>query len=249
VPSSNAQPSKQLSSTVTTPTPTQISKRDSVQTSPESIAEREAARDRIRQKYAEHLNRRQVKKSSPSTTPSLAANSSPRATSAAKTPPLPRTNREDSYAPTSNPVDSPNTLDPAVRELDNAVKNINDAFLILRGHVAQVRSVAYSPDGKYIASGSDDKTVKIWDATTGTILRSLRGHSHSVTSVFFSPDGKFVMSSGKDRTVRVWDATTGDPVQRSAGVSCDGSPAAFSPDGKFLATANSRNITISKVSK
>jgi serine/threonine protein kinase len=223
----------------------------------ETIAEREAARERIRQKYADHLKSKEKKPSTlaantPSTsTEAPAGKSTPEALKDMNKKALPRTNREDNYAPTANPVESPNTVDPSATELANAARKAKgvEPFLILRGHIGNVRSVSFSPDGKTIASGSDDKTVKIWDAATGTILRSLRGHSATVTSVFFSPDGKTLISSGKDKTVRVWDAATGEALQRSPGVSCEGTPAAFSPDGKFLATTDSRNINISKVQR
>lgn len=223
----------------------------------ETVAEREAARERIRQKYADHLKSKEKKSSTlaantPSTsTEAPTGKSTPDALKDMNKKAPSRTNREDNYAPATNPVESPNTVDPSTTELVNAARKAKgvEPFLILRGHIGSVRSVSFSPDGKTIASGSDDKTVKIWDAATGTILRSLRGHSATVTSVFFSPDGKTLISSGKDKTVRVWDAATGEALQRSPGVSCEGTPAAFSPDGKFLATTDSRNINISKVQR
>lgn len=228
--------------------------------------EREAARKKIRSKYASHLS----KKSDGTSSNSIAANTNSGSASTTKsegksipnglkntlnsggsTQATPKTNRDDNYTPKSNPVDATNEVDPSATALESASRKAVGAepYLILRGHVANVRSVSYSPDGKLIASGSEDKTVKIWDASTGTVLRSLRGHGHSVTSVFFSPDSKFVISSGKDKTVRIWDVETGNAIQRSPGVSCEGSPAAFSPDGGFIATANNRNINISKVQK
>ncbi len=224
----------------------------------QSAAEREAARERIRQKYAGHLKNKSSKSGTLATnTPFSTSTDAPsgKATRDAlkdMNKKAPRTNREDNYAPATNPVaESPNTVDPSTTELTNAARKAKsvEPFLILRGHVGTVRSVSFSPDGKTIASGSDDKTVKIWDAATGTILRSLRGHSGTVTSVFFSPDGKTLISSGKDKTVRVWDAATGEAIQRSPGVSCEGTPAAFSPDGKFLATSDNRNINISKTQR
>lgn len=224
----------------------------------EANAERDAARERVRKKYADHL-RRKGTAAAPSTIAANTPKASTEEPSAKATPDAlkdmnkkaPRTNRTDNYAPATNPVESPDTIDPKANELTTALRKSKgvEPFLILRGHVGNVRSVSFSPDGKTIASGSDDKTVKIWDAATGTILRSLRGHSATVTSVFFSPDGKTLISSGKDKTVRVWDAATGEALQSSAGVSCEGTPAAFSPDGKFLATSDKRNINISKAQR
>jgi WD40 repeat protein len=80
----------------------------------------------------------------------------------------------------------------------------------LEGHTKLVTSVAFSPDGKRIVSGSNDNTVCIWDAETGAALREpLEGHTDRVTSVAFSPDGKRIVSSSLDKTVRIWDVETG----------------------------------------
>ena len=75
---------------------------------------------------------------------------------------------------------------------------------------AEVNSIAFSPDGSRIVSGSDDKTVRVWDTLTGQpALPPLEGHEASVWSVSFSPDGTRIVSGSEDCTARVWDAVTG----------------------------------------
>jgi len=88
----------------------------------------------------------------------------------------------------------------------------------LSGHTEEVYSVAFAPDGKTLASGSDDGTVKLWDVATGREVRTLSGHaavrtldgsSSWVSSVAFSPDGRILASGSVDNTVKLWDVATG----------------------------------------
>lgn len=79
----------------------------------------------------------------------------------------------------------------------------------LTGHRDWVRSLAVSPDGKWAASGSDDKTVKIWDLESGACRATLAGHTDDVMSVAITPDGTRVLSGSQDHTIRVWDASEG----------------------------------------
>jgi WD40 repeat protein len=79
----------------------------------------------------------------------------------------------------------------------------------LEGHFGSVSSVAFSPDGCTLASGSGDQTVKLWDTATGTLRQTLEGHYDPVNSVAFSPDGCTLASGSDGQTIKLWDATTG----------------------------------------
>ena len=82
----------------------------------------------------------------------------------------------------------------------------------IEGHSELVLSVAFSPDGTRIASGSFDETVRVWDPETGKLVAGpFEGHSHWVHSVAFSPDGTRIASGSEDRTVRIWDVPS-DPA-------------------------------------
>ena len=85
--------------------------------------------------------------------------------------------------------------------------NKGELLRVLEGHTNRVSSVAFSPDGTTLASGSFDNTIRLWDVATGNQISPLRGHTGPVLSVAFSPDGKTLVSGSEDRTVRIWDAT------------------------------------------
>ena len=87
------------------------------------------------------------------------------------------------------------------------------------------------PMGAQVLSGSEDKTVKLWDAASGELLRTFEGHSDAVTSVAFSPDGRQVLSGSHDNTVKLWDAASGQLVRTFEGHSDTVNSVAFSPDG------------------
>ena len=109
-----------------------------------------------------------------------------------------------------------------------------DTFLA--GHERWISSIAFSPDGKTIASGSSDDTIKLWDVATGSLKDTLEGHTASVRSVAFSPDGKTIASGSSDDTIKLWDVATGSLKDTLEGHTASVRSVAFSPDGKTLAS-------------
>jgi RNA polymerase sigma factor (sigma-70 family) len=109
-------------------------------------------------------------------------------------------------------------------------------------HGDQVMALAYSSDGKVLASGSMDEAIHLWDAKTGRLLRTLRGHEAWVISVFFTPDNRQLISWGRDQTARVWDVATGKQLRRWK--TPDGWKQALSPDGTTLAGPGAGSIVL-----
>ncbi|KAL2884650.1 Vegetative incompatibility protein HET-E-1 [Ceratocystis lukuohia] len=111
----------------------------------------------------------------------------------------------------------------------------------LEGHYDSETSVVFSNDGQRLASGSDDNTVKIWDATSGVCLRTLYGHRNSVMSVVFSNDGQLLASGSWDHTVKIWDATSGVCLRTLHGHRNSVMSVVFSNDGQRLASGSDDN--------
>lgn len=109
-----------------------------------------------------------------------------------------------------------------------------------RGHKMRVTSVAWSPDGAYIASGSLDKTVQIWSANSSNHVRPFvyRGHSAGVRAVAWSPNSQRVVSGAEDTTMQIWDALNGEHSTLCRGHSDAVTTVAWSPDGRYVASGS-----------
>jgi WD40 repeat protein len=101
-----------------------------------------------------------------------------------------------------------------------------------------VRTVAFSPDGRLLATGCSDSTVRLWDPASGQPLHVLEGHTNSVNSVAFRPGGRLLATGSADSTVRLWDGASGQHLQTLEGQTGHVNGVAFSPDGRLLATAS-----------
>jgi len=104
-----------------------------------------------------------------------------------------------------------------------------------------VNWVAYSPNGTYLASGGQDKMVRIWDLVTGKVVHILSGHTDQIDSVAYSPDGAHVASGSDDNTIRIWDAATGRCLHTLSGHKQMVNSVAYSKDGAHLASGSSDN--------
>jgi WD40 repeat protein len=116
----------------------------------------------------------------------------------------------------------------------------------LEGHTADINSVAFSPDGRFVVTASADGTARVFDAATGGRLGELRGHGKSVNTASFSPDGKFIVTASDDATVRLWDATSFAPLRTIGGTYPNVvSSAEYSPDGRFIVAASGEAAWVS----
>src|SRR6266550_1920288 len=127
-----------------------------------------------------------------------------------------------------------------------AMKEWPSAAIVVRETDAKVISVAFSPDGTRIVSGSDH-TIQVWDARSGDVVAGpFEGHTNYVMSVAFSPDGTRIVSGLDDRTIRVWDARSGDVVAGPfEGHTSSVTLVVFSPDGtRIISGSNDRTIRV-----
>ena len=108
-----------------------------------------------------------------------------------------------------------------------------------QGHEKSVYSVSFSPDGRYLATGSTDNTAKLWEATTGRVVRTFQGHDDWVRPVSFSHDGRYLATGSTDKTAKLWEIATGREVRTFRGHDFWINSVFFSPTGRYLATGSS----------
>jgi WD40 repeat protein len=130
---------------------------------------------------------------------------------------------------------SPDTKIRVITSIQQVVYAMKEKNRLL-GHSAGVLSVAFSPDGKTIVTGSGDNTVKLWNLE-GKEIQTLKGHSANISRVAFSPDGKTIATASEDSMVKLWNLE-GKEIQTLKGHSAGVNSVAFSPDGKTIATGS-----------
>lgn len=128
-------------------------------------------------------------------------------------------------------------------EQNNEVKRNEPHLYFSTGHTDGVKSIVYSPNEKYIATGGYDKTIRIWDVETGKEIRKFCGHTSSVMSISYTPDGKYIISGSGDGTIRIWNVEKGKEIKKITENSCVYS-ISCSPDGKNIVSGSGDKIVI-----
>jgi WD40 repeat protein len=134
--------------------------------------------------------------------------------------------------------------------LERVLTEYGGELRTMTGHKGAVTTVAYSPDGKFILSGSEDKTLKLWNAEDGKEVRTLTGHRGAVTGVAFGSTRDMAVSGSADGAVRLWDVATGQQLRTTEGLGWKIASVAVSPDGRRAASgADDNQVTLWELPK
>ncbi|MFL5804092.1 MAG: WD40 repeat domain-containing protein [Roseiflexaceae bacterium] len=163
---------------------------------------------------------------------------------ATPTPPIP------TAEPTSNPIvinpsPAPTTTSETIeRSPTPATDTVWEEAAVLE-HPTGIRSIAFGPDGRLLASAAEDGAVRIWSTADGALVNTLIGHIDVVGAVAFAPNGKLLASASDDKTIRLWDVATGQLVRVLQGHTAPVWALAFAPDGATLASgSNDRTVRL-----
>ena len=116
-------------------------------------------------------------------------------------------------------------------------------FFSLSGHIDRVNTIKFSSDSKYLISGGGpfDRTIKIWELSTGNLIRTLYGHTSNVESLTLTSDGKYIISGSWDKTIKIWDFESGDLINTLIGHNSWVRTVALTPDNNFIVSGSGDN--------
>lgn len=124
------------------------------------------------------------------------------------------------------------------------LKLLQPNLIVQLGHSSDIRTINFSPDGRYIATAGQDNTARLWETATGREIRRFEGHIAVILSVAFTPDGHNILTGGLDGTVRLWNLETGEEIRQYTAERAEVASVAVSPDGHVVAAGIGQNVRL-----
>ena len=147
--------------------------------------------------------------------------------------------RNDKYLAAAGRLSQGDAVEPCCGTIRlHDLSNNGEVIGLLKGHTNYVFALAFSSDSRYLASGSRDRTIRIWDMDQRREVHLLKGHEDDIYAVAFSPDGKWVVSGSDDHTLRLWSVQEGRLVKELKGHEARVWSDIFSPDGRYVASGS-----------